>query len=91
LSNRDVFYETVFVFNQAFALLKLDSFAGSKDMVIYVTKMMRVIKICAQFQDIRLTSGEGDSEREGLKIRYMVPEFMVTIDKLQRQITWLLS
>lgn len=91
MANRDVFYETVFVFNQAFALLKLDSFARSQDMVRFVEQMMKIIKICAQFQEIKLTGPEGDQDGEGLKIRYTVPEFMVVIDKLQRQISWLLA
>ena len=91
LANRDVFYETVLVFNQAFALLKLDSFARSQDMVRFIEQMMKIINICARFQDIRLTGPDGDEEGEGLKIRYIVPEFMVVIDKLQRQISWLLA
>lgn len=53
--------------------------------------MMNIITICAQFQEIRLASPGGDQDGEGLKIRYMVPEFMVVIDKLQRQISWLLA
>ena len=91
LANRDVFYETVFVFNQAFALLKLDSFARSQDMVRFVERMMEIIRICARFQEIKLTSPGGDQDGEALKIRYMVPEFMAVIDKLQRQISWLLA
>lgn len=42
LSNRDVFYETAFVLNQTFALLKLDSFQAS--MVGFVQNMMSVLE-----------------------------------------------
>jgi hypothetical protein len=72
LSNRDVFYETAFVLNQTFALLKLDSFHS--DMVGFVANMMGVVEQCSQFQQIKLA--------ESKDVRYVVPEFMVVIDKL---------
>ena len=42
LSNRDVFYETAFVLNQTFALLKLDSFQAN--MVGFVQNMTSVLE-----------------------------------------------
>lgn len=90
LANKNVFYENCFVFINAFALLKLDAFLQDHLMVKFVERLMAIIKNCSVFQSLQVTAVTKKAD-ELVLFKHAAPAFMVAIDKLYRQIAWLLG
>ena len=90
LTNKNVFYENCFVFTNTFALLKLDSFVQDHLMAKFVERLMTIIKKCSMFQSLQVKAATKETD-EPLLFKHTAPAFMVAIDKLYRQISWLLG
>lgn len=90
LTNKNAFYENCFVFTNTFALLKLDSFIQDHLMAKFVERLMTIIKKCSIFQSLQVKAATKETG-EPLLFKHAAPAFMVAIDKLYRQISWLLG